>query len=176
MMEKKQNLDQTKLAEFFPLEVAIRGMLEIFETLFGLVFVELSVEARKELMSKQGESIESMAWDQDVVVYSAWNDDVRGGEFLGYLYLDILKRDGKKDHASNIKIQRVSSPSLTKEPSSQDKGIHHLLPAPLPQHPPPNLHPATHTDLPNPRPPPQPRNHLPRARPRHPRPRSGAGT
>jgi metallopeptidase MepB len=118
MMEEKQNLDQTKLAEFFPLEVAIRGMLEIFETLFGLVFVELSIEARKELMSKQGESIESITWDQDVVVYSAWNDDARGGEFLGYLYLDILKRDGKKDHASNIEIQQVSPPSLTKEPSS----------------------------------------------------------
>ncbi|KAE9382224.1 metallopeptidase [Stipitochalara longipes BDJ] len=106
IMEEKQNLDQTKLAEFFPLEVTIGGMLEIFETLFGLVFVELSTEARKELMNKQGESIESMTWDQDVVVYSVWNDDARGGEFLGYLYLDILKRNGKKDHASNIGIQQ----------------------------------------------------------------------
>lgn len=37
MMEEKQNLDQTKLAEFFPLEVVIPGMLGIFVTLFGRV-------------------------------------------------------------------------------------------------------------------------------------------
>lgn len=169
MIEEEQKLDQTELAEFFPLEVAISGMLEIFEIIFGLVFVELSIDARKELMSKQSEIIESMTWDQDVVAYSAWNNDARGGEFLGYLYLDTLKRDGKKDHASNIGIQQVIHPP-TKKQSLQVIGIHHhLLPAPLPQHPPPYLLPATHTDPPNSRPSSKPCHHVSRARTRHPR-------
>ena len=41
MLEREYQLDQEKVSQWFPLQSTIRGMLEIFEELFGLQFVEV---------------------------------------------------------------------------------------------------------------------------------------
>lgn len=38
MLEKQYAIDSQKIAEYFPLETTLKGMLGIFEHLFGLVF------------------------------------------------------------------------------------------------------------------------------------------
>lgn len=52
MIEKEFNIDEQKIAEYFPLQSTIEGMLTIFEKLFGLVFVELEAGDRSKLAGK----------------------------------------------------------------------------------------------------------------------------
>lgn len=103
MLEKDFSLDQQKIAEYFPLQTTIQGMLKIFEELFGLVFVEIVGEDRNALAeSGKGQDI---VWHQDVQVFSVWDDEGEGNGFVGYLYLDLFPRDGKYGHAANFNLQ-----------------------------------------------------------------------
>lgn len=108
MLEKDYSLDQQKVAEYFPLSVAIRGMLRIFEEIFGMVFVEITGEERSRI-SETGKGSD-IVWHEDVQVFSVWDDEGEGGGFVGYLYLDLFPRDGKYGHAANFNLQPVSMP------------------------------------------------------------------
>jgi metallopeptidase MepB len=103
MLEKDFQLDQEKIAEYFPLHSTIRGMLHIFEEIFGLVFVELVGKDRDEL-SPTGKG-DDMVWHEEVQVFSVWNDAGEGEGFVGYLYLDLFPREGKYGHAANFNLQ-----------------------------------------------------------------------
>lgn len=105
MLEKEYQLDHQKIAEFFPLQTTIRGMLEIFEELFGLVFVEVKGDDRASISaSGNGEDI---VWHEDVQLFSVWDDEAQGSGFVGYLYLDLHPREGKYGHAANFNLQPV---------------------------------------------------------------------
>lgn len=103
MLEKEFSLDQEAIAEYFPLETTIRGMLEIFEQLFGLVFVQVTGEDRDKI-SETGKG-DDIVWHPDVQVFSVWDDEGEGSAFVGYLYLDLHPRDGKYGHAANFNLQ-----------------------------------------------------------------------
>lgn len=103
MLEKDYQLDQEKISEFFPLSTSIRGMLGIFEELFGLVFVELKGEDRDQL-AESGKGSD-LVWHEDVQIFSVWDDEGEGGGFVGYLYLDLHPREGKYGHAANFNLQ-----------------------------------------------------------------------
>lgn len=49
MVEQEFSIDEQKIAEYFPLQSTIEGMLGIFESLFGFVFVEIQEEDRAKL-------------------------------------------------------------------------------------------------------------------------------
>ena len=49
MVEKEFSIDEQKIAEYFPLQSTIEGMLTIFEELFGFAFVEIDAEERTKL-------------------------------------------------------------------------------------------------------------------------------
>ena len=103
MLEKDYSLDQEKIAEWFPLETSIRGMLTIFETLFGLAFVEVTGDDRSAISpSGKGDDI---VWHPDCQVFSVWDSEDQGSGFVGYLYLDLHPREGKYGHAANFNIQ-----------------------------------------------------------------------
>ena len=103
MLEKDFSLDQEKLSEWFPLETSIRGMLTIFETLFGMTFVEVTGDDRSAISpSGKGEDI---VWHPDVQVFSVWDSEDQGSGFVGYLYLDLHPRPGKYGHAANFNLQ-----------------------------------------------------------------------
>ena len=103
MLEKDYQLDQNLIAEYFPLGTTIRGMLEIFEHIFGLQFVQIEGEERDKLAaSGKGADI---VWHEDVQLFSVWDDEGEGSGFVGYLYLDLHPREGKYGHAANFNIQ-----------------------------------------------------------------------
>ena len=52
MVEKEFSIDESKIAEYFPLQPTVQGMLAIFQELFGFVFVELVGEERTKLSGK----------------------------------------------------------------------------------------------------------------------------
>lgn len=103
MLEKDYQLDQNRIAEYFPLQSSIEGMLNIFEELFGLTFVKVEGEDRAAI-SETGKG-DDIVWHSDVQIFSVWDDESEGGNFVGYLYLDLHPRDGKYGHAANFNIQ-----------------------------------------------------------------------
>ena len=84
------SFDEKKFSEYFPLETSLAGMLSTFSRLFGLQFCEISLQYFSEFGADH-----LMTWHPDVTVFSVWDDDVNGGDFLGYLYLDLFPRDHK---------------------------------------------------------------------------------
>ncbi|KAE8359758.1 peptidase family M3-domain-containing protein [Aspergillus caelatus] len=103
MLEKNYSLDQQQIAEYFPLQTTIEGMLKIFEELFGLVFVEITGDDRAKVApSGKGSDI---VWHEDVQIFSVWDDEGEGSGFVGYLYLDLFPRSGKYGHAANFNLQ-----------------------------------------------------------------------
>lgn len=54
--EKEYSIDENEVANYFPLSSTVAGMLNIFERLFGLVFVELDLDARAKLAGKPYDS------------------------------------------------------------------------------------------------------------------------
>lgn len=107
MLEQHYSLDQQQIAEYFPLQTTIEGMLKIFEELFGLEFVEITGEDRTQVApSGKGSDI---VWHEDVQIFSVWNDKGEGSGFVGYLYLDLFPREGKYGHAANFNLQPVSA-------------------------------------------------------------------
>lgn len=105
MLERDYSLDQQLIAEYFPLQTTIQGMLKIFEELFGLEFVEIVGEDRA-AVAPTGKA-NDIVWHDDVQVFSVWNDEGEGSGFVGYLYLDLFPREGKYGHAANFNLQPV---------------------------------------------------------------------
>lgn len=103
MEEKDYQLDQRLISEWFPLQTTIQGMLQIFEELFGLVFVEIIADDRDSI-STTGKGSD-IVWHEEVQVFSVWDDEGEGGGFVGYLYLDLFPRLGKYGHAANFNLQ-----------------------------------------------------------------------
>ncbi|CAG8971005.1 hypothetical protein HYALB_00007675 [Hymenoscyphus albidus] len=103
MVEKEFSVDEQKIAEYFPLQSTIDGMLSIFEELFGFVFIEVSGEDRDKI-SESGKGPD-IVWHEDVKLYSVWDDEGEGSGFVGYLYLDLHPRPGKYGHAANFSLQ-----------------------------------------------------------------------
>ncbi|RDW61620.1 hypothetical protein BP5796_11512 [Coleophoma crateriformis] len=103
MLEQQFSIDQQKIAEYFPLQTSIDGMLEIFQHLFGLTFVEIEENKRNDL-AESGNGGE-LVWHEDVQLFAVWDDVEEGGGFLGYLYLDLFPRDGKYGTPANFNVQ-----------------------------------------------------------------------
>lgn len=103
MVENEYSIDEQKIAEYFPLQKTVEGMLKIFEQLFGLVFVQIDGEERDKISAtgKGGDIV----WHEDVKLFSVWDDEGEGSKFSGYLYLDLHPRPGKYGHAANFNLQ-----------------------------------------------------------------------
>ncbi|RSL51524.1 hypothetical protein CEP54_011371 [Fusarium duplospermum] len=90
ILEKERySVDSLLISEYFEVNHSLKGMLRIFEELFGMVFVPT----------------DAPTWQKDVTVYEAWDSEEQGGGFLGYLYLDLYAREGKYSGAHSSLIQ-----------------------------------------------------------------------
>lgn len=72
-------------------------MMRIFETLFGLDFVEVTDETKH-------------VWHPDTKQFRVYNEKTSDGKeqtFVGWLYLDLHPREGKYGHAANFNLQPV---------------------------------------------------------------------
>ncbi|THC87473.1 hypothetical protein EYZ11_013081 [Aspergillus tanneri] len=99
MLEKLYSVNQRKIAEYFPLQSTITGMLRICETLFGLFFSEFTRDERTKLATPG----DALVWHEDVQVFSVWNADEDDG-FVGYFYMDLFLREGKYANAANFNL------------------------------------------------------------------------
>ncbi|RAO70054.1 uncharacterized protein BHQ10_006066 [Talaromyces amestolkiae] len=83
LVEQDFEIDKEKIAEYFPLDTTATKMLEIFGSWFGIRFDPIPDNMRT------GDVI----WHDSIQVYSVW--DTKDGEFIGYLYFDLLWRKYK---------------------------------------------------------------------------------
>lgn len=79
-------------------------MLSIFQHIFALKFV-LVERSNGEIHVPLG------VWHDDVQVFAAYDED-DDGAFLGWLYMDLYERVGKKAGAANYNLVPVRSRSL----------------------------------------------------------------
>lgn len=104
-LKENFNVDHEKIAEFYPLESTIEGMLNIYETVLKLKFVE--VKDNKQV------------WHEDVKQLAVWKmDNEESPEFVGWIYFDLHPRDGKYGHAANFGLSAsyVKSDSIRSYP------------------------------------------------------------
>jgi len=121
ILEGQYKVSGSKIAEWFPLETTTKAMLAIFEHLFGLIFEEITRDARDKLAESGNGG--DLVWHKDVQVFAVWDDDEEGGDFVGYLYLDLYAREGKSQGAASFNLQPVSKISAS-EPLLTRIGLH----------------------------------------------------
>lgn len=98
--DKRVPLDQELVSEYFPLRNTVLRMLSRFESFLQLRFLPI---APGELAGK--------TWHEDVEAWSVWDDRTdHAGEFIGYLFSDVLYRNGKYKGNQNVNLQAVSPP------------------------------------------------------------------
>ena len=101
--KQEHDLDDKKIAEYFPLDPSITGMLSLFGELFGIVFARLTAEDL-ERISPTGVAKDVM-YHPDTIMFSVWNNEPEGNDFLGYLYIDAHPREGKYRHTANFPLE-----------------------------------------------------------------------
>ncbi|KAH9221456.1 hypothetical protein DL95DRAFT_402809 [Leptodontidium sp. 2 PMI_412] len=82
LVKEEYSVDMKKVEEYFEVHTTVQKMLKTFEELFGLQFHDIGRQ-------------DAVAWDENAMVYSTWDEEALGGEFLGYLYLDLFDRESK---------------------------------------------------------------------------------
>ena len=76
------DLDSEKIKEYFPSQIVIDGMLDLFGNLFGITFEPVTIPV----------------WHPDVKSFQI--KDKQTGELLAYFYMDLYPREGKYKHAA----------------------------------------------------------------------------
>ena len=81
---RKENLelDSEKIKEYFPSQVVIDGMLDLFGGVFGIAFEPVNIPV----------------WHEDVKAFEI--KDRASGELIAYFYMDLYPREGKYKHAA----------------------------------------------------------------------------
>lgn len=81
---RKENLelDSEKIKEYFPSQVVIDGMLDLFGGVFGITF----------------EPVDIPVWHPGVKAFKI--KDKASGELVAYFYMDLYPREGKYKHAA----------------------------------------------------------------------------
>jgi len=99
MAEKNLQVDHSRISEYFPLPHVLPAMFEIFASCLQLRFTPLL----KTLL-------EGATWHDDVEAWSVWDDRPSSrGEFIGYLYTDLLSRPNKYRGNQCVNLQCVCS-------------------------------------------------------------------
>lgn len=96
LLEREYQVDDQKISEYFPVEQTVSGMLQLFEKLFSLEFIEVTNQS-------QGKSV----WHPDVRQYSVWSTSENDKDpFVGWFYLDLHPRPNKYGHAANFSLSK----------------------------------------------------------------------
>jgi Zn-dependent oligopeptidase len=80
-------LDQNQVAEYFPLEPVVDGMLDLTGEVFGLAYRRVP---------------DTHAWHPDVLLYEI--HDRASGDLIAHFYADLFPRDGKFGHAAAFSL------------------------------------------------------------------------
>jgi len=86
LLERDLELDDQKVKEHFPVNKVVPAILEIYQKLLGVQFVEVKNEK---------------LWHPDVQQFAVWENGAKDESgFVGYCYLDLFPRDAKYSHAA----------------------------------------------------------------------------
>lgn len=94
LKKRDYNLDNEKIREYFPADVVIRGLFEVYSKLLGVHFEEAG---------------DARTWSDDVKLYKV--RDAGDGKTIAYFYTDFFPRPGKYGHAAAFTL--VSGRRLT---------------------------------------------------------------
>ncbi|KAI0789664.1 metallopeptidase MepB [Abortiporus biennis] len=84
-IEEKLDLDDSLVKEYFPVSFVVPAILEIYQHLLGVKFIEAKGET----------------WHPDVQQFEVWQNDAKdSSDFIGYCYLDLFPRESKYSHAA----------------------------------------------------------------------------
>ncbi|KAG6380326.1 hypothetical protein JVT61DRAFT_8436 [Boletus reticuloceps] len=87
-VERNLDLDDSLVKEYFPVSVVVPAILDIYQNLLGVKFVEITGDARD-------------VWHPEVQQFAVWEMDAKDEwGFIGYCYLDPFPREGKYSHAA----------------------------------------------------------------------------
>ncbi|KZT12028.1 Metalloprotease [Laetiporus sulphureus 93-53] len=85
LLEISLKLDDQKVKEHFPVSTVVPAILDIYQNLLGVRFVEIKGET----------------WHPDVQQFAVWENDAKDESgFVGYCYLDLFPRESKYSHAA----------------------------------------------------------------------------
>lgn len=98
---KKNNLavDELKIAEYFPMENTIKGLLSVYEKFLGIHFDEVPVKG---------------LWTNDARMLEVYDAEM---QLIGYLILDLFPRKNKYSHACEIGIVKASYSGKSHKPN-----------------------------------------------------------
>lgn len=82
--KKYYQVDEQKLAEYFPMQQTINGLFAIYEKFFDLTFETIACEK---------------TWHPEVQLLKV---SKKQGQLLGYVFLDMFPRDNKYSHAAKF--------------------------------------------------------------------------
>jgi thimet oligopeptidase len=88
---KKQDfkVDGNLVREYFPSDVVIQGMFDVYSQILGVNFVEMK---------------EAPVWSEGVKLYEV--RDKKDNRIIGYFYTDFFPREGKYDHAAAFALTK----------------------------------------------------------------------
>jgi len=87
LKKQKYNVDAEQLRVYFPMERALKGMFDIYQSIFGLKFERMEPPYK---------------WIGDLELWTV--SDAKSGEPLGLFYLDMFPREGKYHHFAQFGI------------------------------------------------------------------------
>ncbi|KAJ1976104.1 metalloendopeptidase [Dimargaris xerosporica] len=85
--EREYNVDDEAIKQYFSMDIVTTGMLNIYQTVLGLKFVEK----------------DASQWHEEARLFEVW--DSASDTFMGHFYLDLYPRKGKYGHAACFPIR-----------------------------------------------------------------------
>lgn len=92
------NLADEELKKYFPLNTVTNGMFQIYQTLLGLQFNDVTLQHEEKL------------WHDEVKLFEVV--DSSSSQLVGHFFLDLFPRDGKYGHAAVFPFVTKSSKNL----------------------------------------------------------------
>ncbi|KAI7361096.1 hypothetical protein KC336_g21877, partial [Hortaea werneckii] len=105
MMEESYDIDADEISQYFEMSGTVQRTLKIFEDVFGITFAGIDDHDVGYLTNGQGRR--ALPWHPDVLIFAVWNaplGDVDEQPFLGYLYMDLFCRPGKRSGFCDLPI------------------------------------------------------------------------
>ena len=88
LLREQHDVDQFAVAEYFPMEPTLAGMLDVYARLVGVQFTPIE---------------KTQAWHPDVRLYAI--EDVASGEHIAHAYMDLHPRPDKYGHAAAFTLR-----------------------------------------------------------------------
>lgn len=103
LKKRDYTLDNEKIREYFPADVVVAGMFQVYSQLLGVTYVEVK---------------DAKVWSSDVKLYEI--RDTAKNERIGYFYADFFPREGKYGHAAAFTLVsgRIQADGKYNEPVS----------------------------------------------------------